>query len=276
MCCGINFGSVTCGNDKSVTHFAIVNMINKTFNMIVEKGKSPSERQGNFNDQHQLKVNEEFKRRLGLVRNFEEKIKLESEYGFFIKKLDSVRNQAYLGVLIKTKNLEQLSKLNKEVPQKKEVIVEKNPDHAAEYPGGIDKLREIVSSSFYFDADVDRNAVLKSIVTFVVERDGSIAQVQSEGNNSIFNRQAEIWLLPEHISYRNYWNDVNCFMRNAGDNAAGEYAGGNILYRLYRVLRYLKPLLMCAGALAWSQLSKIVIGARDEKRDLSIGPISSS
>lgn len=40
----------------------------------------------NFYDQHQLKVNEEFKRRLGLVRNFEEKIKLESEYGFFIKK----------------------------------------------------------------------------------------------------------------------------------------------------------------------------------------------
>lgn len=153
----------------------------------------------NFYDQHQLKVNEEFKRRLGLVRNFEEKIKLESEYGFFIKKLDSVRNQAYLGVLIKTKNLEQLAKLNKEVPQKKEVIVEKNPDHAAEYPGGIDKLREIVSSSFYFDADVDRNAVLKSIVTFVVEKDGSIAQVRSEGDNIVFNRQAEIcmYLVPD-------------------------------------------------------------------------------
>ena len=27
----------------------------------------------NFYDQHQLKVNEEFKRRLGVVRNFEEK-----------------------------------------------------------------------------------------------------------------------------------------------------------------------------------------------------------
>lgn len=134
-----------------------------------------------------------------MVRNFEEKIKLESEYGFFIKKLDSVRNQAYLGVLIKTKNLEQLAKLNKVVPQKKEVIVEKNPDHAAEYPGGIDKLREIVSSSFYFDADVDRNAVLKSVVTFVVERDGSIAQVKSEGDNIVFNRQAEIcmYLVPD-------------------------------------------------------------------------------
>lgn len=41
--------------------------------------------------------------------------------------------------------------------------------------------------------------MLKSIVTFVVERDGSIAQVKSEGDNIVFNRQAEIcmYLVPD-------------------------------------------------------------------------------
>lgn len=28
----------------------------------------------------------------------------------------------------------------------------------------------------------------------------------------------------------------------------------------------LEPCVMCAGALAWSQISKVVIGAKDEKR----------
>ena len=28
----------------------------------------------------------------------------------------------------------------------------------------------------------------------------------------------------------------------------------------------LEPCVMCAGALAWSQISNVVIGARDEKR----------
>ncbi|WP_407482422.1 energy transducer TonB [Elizabethkingia meningoseptica] len=153
-----------------------------------------------FYDQHEVRVNGEFKRRLALVKNFEEKVKLEGEYNYFISKLDSARNQAYLGALIKTKNLEQLAKLSKgnEIV-KNEKVTEKEPDHIAVYPGGEDKLRETVSSSFYFNGTVDHNSTLKSIVSFIVEKDGSIAYVNSEGDNVIFNRQAEIslYLVPD-------------------------------------------------------------------------------
>ena len=43
-------------------------------------------------------------------------------------------------------------------------------------------------------------------------------------------------------------------------NQAGENAKGATLYVT------LEPCVMCAGALTWSQISKVIIGARDEKR----------
>jgi tRNA(adenine34) deaminase len=47
--------------------------------------------------------------------------------------------------------------------------------------------------------------------------------------------------------------------------AASEYLGGKYLAgcTLYVTL---EPCVMCAGALYWSQIDKIVFGARDEKR----------
>lgn len=46
----------------------------------------------------------------------------------------------------------------------------------------------------------------------------------------------------------------------AADNLGGKYLTGCTIYVT------VEPCVMCAGALGWSQISRIVYGARDEKR----------
>lgn len=60
-------------------------------------------------------------------------------------------------------------------------------------------------------------------------------------------------------------NDVTAHAEMQAITAGAEYLGGKYLINctLYVTL---EPCVMCAGALAWSQISKVVIGARDEKR----------
>lgn len=60
-------------------------------------------------------------------------------------------------------------------------------------------------------------------------------------------------------------NDVTAHAEMQAITSAAEYLGGKYLKdcTLYVTL---EPCVMCAGALAWSQISKIVFGASDEKR----------
>lgn len=60
-------------------------------------------------------------------------------------------------------------------------------------------------------------------------------------------------------------NDVTAHAEMLGITAAAEHLGGKYLQNctLYVTL---EPCVMCAGALNWSQISKIVYGASDEKR----------
>lgn len=60
-------------------------------------------------------------------------------------------------------------------------------------------------------------------------------------------------------------NDVTAHAEMQAITAAANYLGGKYLVgcTLYVTL---EPCQMCAGALYWSQISKIVYGARDEKR----------
>ncbi|MEZ7505104.1 nucleoside deaminase [Flavobacterium sp. Arc2] len=60
-------------------------------------------------------------------------------------------------------------------------------------------------------------------------------------------------------------NDVTAHAEMQTITAAANYLGGKYLTgcTLYVTL---EPCQMCAGALYWSQISKIVFGARDEKR----------
>jgi tRNA(adenine34) deaminase len=60
-------------------------------------------------------------------------------------------------------------------------------------------------------------------------------------------------------------NDVTAHAEMQSITSAANFLGGKYLKdcTLYVTL---EPCVMCSGALAWSQISKVVIGARDEQR----------
>ncbi len=60
-------------------------------------------------------------------------------------------------------------------------------------------------------------------------------------------------------------NDVTAHAEMQAITSAANYLGGKYLQNctLYVTL---EPCVMCAGAINWSQITKVVIGARDEQR----------
>ena len=60
-------------------------------------------------------------------------------------------------------------------------------------------------------------------------------------------------------------NDVTAHAEMQAITSAANYLGGKYLQNctLYVTL---EPCVMCSGALSWSQISKVVIGARDQQR----------
>lgn len=60
-------------------------------------------------------------------------------------------------------------------------------------------------------------------------------------------------------------NDVTAHAEMQAITSAANFLGGKYLKNctLYVTL---EPCVMCSGALSWSQISKVVIGARDEQR----------
>lgn len=64
-------------------------------------------------------------------------------------------------------------------------------------------------------------------------------------------------------------NDVTAHAEMQAITAAANHLGGKYLTEctLYVTL---EPCVMCAGALFWSQISRIVVGASDEKRGFSV------
>jgi len=63
-------------------------------------------------------------------------------------------------------------------------------------------------------------------------------------------------------------NDVTAHAEMQAITSAANYLGGKYLTECI-VYVTLEPCVMCAGALYWSQISKIIYGARDEKRGFS-------
>lgn len=59
--------------------------------------------------------------------------------------------------------------------------------------------------------------------------------------------------------------DVTAHAEMQAITAASSYLGGKYLIDC-RLFVTLEPCVMCAGALFWSQISEIIIGAKDEKR----------
>lgn len=63
-------------------------------------------------------------------------------------------------------------------------------DQSSEFPGGINSFRNKVQSNFDGSVMDGDEGTVKTEVTFVVERDGSITDVRSSGGNSTFNSEA--------------------------------------------------------------------------------------
>lgn len=63
-------------------------------------------------------------------------------------------------------------------------------------------------------------------------------------------------------------NDVTAHAEMQAITAAANHLGGKYLHKC-TIYITLEPCVMCAGALYWSQLDKIVFGASDEKRGAS-------
>lgn len=63
-------------------------------------------------------------------------------------------------------------------------------EQTADFAGGLNKFRALVQSNFDTSA-VEGEGTLKTTVTFVVEKDGSLSQVVASGPNADFNREAE-------------------------------------------------------------------------------------
>ncbi|MBV6879944.1 energy transducer TonB [Epilithonimonas ginsengisoli] len=63
-------------------------------------------------------------------------------------------------------------------------------DVAADFKGGINAFREKVAQNFDTES-VDKTGMVSGVITFVVEKDGSISNLKVTGSSSEFNSEAE-------------------------------------------------------------------------------------
>ena len=142
-----------------------------------------------FDSQKSL-LKTEFQKKYLAETNPLKKDKIKADYKDFVQKIDSVKNVAYLGALIRVKNTEDLKK----VVHHPEVKMDNQEVEKPEFPNGINSLREKVAELFYADGICCDDKELNTILKFVVEKDGSISEITAEGETPSFNKQAEIAL----------------------------------------------------------------------------------
>ena len=128
------------------------------------------------------------------------KLEIRKQYTEFISKLDSIRNVAYLGALIKVKNREDLCLIEKN--QSQLFGEKKSIESKPEFPNGLNSLRDKVANLFYSDCLAVDEKEISTMLSFVVAEDGSISEVRASGDNANLNKQAEIalYLLPEKFT----------------------------------------------------------------------------
>ncbi|MDR6159209.1 hypothetical protein QF023_002725 [Chryseobacterium sp. SLBN-27] len=150
-----------------------------------------------YYNQHRSMLGQEFKKKFDAETDNFHKASIRNDYLLFMQKMDSIENVALTAVLLKTKNLEDLGRLRiiktniaPEAPVPPTVITDK----AADYPGGINELRKEVAGLFYLGGVYSEIKTIKTNVAFIVEKDGTITNVEALGDNFTFNRQAEIAL----------------------------------------------------------------------------------
>ncbi|WP_300670004.1 energy transducer TonB [Soonwooa sp.] len=78
-----------------------------------------------------------------------------------------------------------------QVPIVKDVNeIPKKVDFEASFKGGLDAFRKAVGENVNTNA-VDQTGVVSAVVTFIVERDGTISNVKAKGTDADFNKEAE-------------------------------------------------------------------------------------
>ena len=138
-------------------------------------------------------LNKEFKKKFDAESNAVKKAEIKGDFLFFMKKMDSIENNALIGALLKVRNLEDLQTIRNpgfQTSPGKFTDAEK----IADYPGGINSLRQEVANLLYVDGVYSEEKTIKTDVDFIVEKDGTVSNVHAQGNNFTFNRQAEIAL----------------------------------------------------------------------------------
>lgn len=78
-----------------------------------------------------------------------------------------------------------------EKPKINPEVIATSVDVEADFIGGIDTFRNKVVQDFDGSNVNSDGEVVKAVVTFIVERDGSISNIKASGGNTDFNREAE-------------------------------------------------------------------------------------
>lgn len=156
----------------------------------------------NYFVQHRQMIDKEFQKRRGHspLRN---KSLISQDRKLFMMKLDSLENAAYQYALIAVRNREDLGQIRNDntFPAKPEIKAG-SAETKADYPGGLENLRNQIANLIYLDAFSDEMPSTRADVQFTVERDGSVSSVRAEGLNASFNKQAEIavYRLPQKFT----------------------------------------------------------------------------
>lgn len=139
-------------------------------------------------------LNKEFKKKFDAETNTFKKEAIKGDFVFFMKKMDSIENTALIGALLRVRNIEDLEVLKTTKISQNLTDKPADVEKIADYPGGINTLRQEVADLLYVDGVNSDLKIVKTDVVFVVEKDGSVSNVHAQGDNFTFNRQAEIAL----------------------------------------------------------------------------------
>ena len=145
-----------------------------------------------YYDNQRFLIFDAFKKEVERKGTAKDVTKMKRDFDEFMLKMDSIQNIAFIGALIKVKNREALTRLRGDDLGNNHITSSSGKEIPAEYPGGIDALRKQIAHSFYFSSLTPEIQYVATDLYFIVETDGSIADVHAEGNNVVFNRQAEI------------------------------------------------------------------------------------
>ncbi len=136
-------------------------------------------------------LNKEFKKKFDAESSTDKKVAIKGDFLFFMKKMDSIENNALIGALLKVRNLEDLQTIKN---PKLTSVKFSDAEKIADYPGGLNSLRQEVANLLYVDGVYSVEKMIKTDVDFIVEKDGTVSNVHAQGDNFTFNRQAEIAL----------------------------------------------------------------------------------